>query len=148
MRHEESRHGQLLMQWAATVRLDSGHRLSDVLVHCPNGGQRNAREGARLRLEGVKPGQPDYHLPIAVAPWHSLYIELKKPGAAPSEVSQAQRERAILLESFGNKVVFARGWAMAAALIADYLYLPNAPAVSAADVQWLGRVWALIARVH
>ena len=48
-----------------------------LLHHIPNGGNRNAREGAKLQRMGVLAGAPDLHLPAARGRYHSLYIEMK-----------------------------------------------------------------------
>jgi len=44
----------------------------------PNGGNRNIREAARLKKQGVKPGVADIFLPIPMDPYHGLYIEMKR----------------------------------------------------------------------
>lgn len=48
------------------------------LTHIPNGGKRGKFEAARLKLQGVRAGFPDYMLPVARRDYHGLYFELKK----------------------------------------------------------------------
>lgn len=55
------------------------------VYHVPNGGYRNAREGARLKAQGVKPGVPDLCIPVARSGFHGLYIEMKTETGKPSK---------------------------------------------------------------
>jgi hypothetical protein len=62
-----------------------------VMFHIPNGGKRDAREGARFKAMGVMPGVADLFVmkrkeePSSFNPeryihiWHGLFIELKSP---------------------------------------------------------------------
>jgi hypothetical protein len=49
----------------------------------PNGGNRSAVTGARLKAEGVKRGIPDLFLPFPIRKYigwyHGFYIEVKTP---------------------------------------------------------------------
>jgi len=45
--------------------------------HIPNGGFRNAREGAKFKRMGVKKGVLDYFVARAAKGFHGLYIEFK-----------------------------------------------------------------------
>ena len=44
----------------------------------PNGGNRDPREAARLKRQGVKPGISDIFLPVPKGKYHGLYIEMKR----------------------------------------------------------------------
>jgi hypothetical protein len=68
----------------------------------PNGGARTAVTGARLKAEGVKPGIPDLHLPVARGGYHSLYIEMK---AGTNKPSVSQLAIMDLLRDCGNQVI-------------------------------------------
>lgn len=46
--------------------------------HSPNGGYRDAREGAKFKRLGTIAGFPDLTLPYARKGYHGLYIEVKK----------------------------------------------------------------------
>lgn len=57
--------------------------LGIVWNHCPNGGFRNAKEGASLKAQGVKAGFPDIAIFEPRGSFHGLFIELKKDGEKP-----------------------------------------------------------------
>lgn len=64
-----------LFEWAA---LQSGkYPELALLFHIPNGGKRDAREAARFKRMGVKPGVPDLFLPVPRGKFHGLFVELK-----------------------------------------------------------------------
>lgn len=113
----ESVEQQCLFRWIAYQRALRPEL--DLLYHIPNGGKRGKAEAARFKTEGVKPGIPDLHLPVARHGHHSLYIEIKRRDGG--RVSQAQRERITLLEAQGNRVEVCRGWEEAAEVLVDYL---------------------------
>ena len=56
-----------------------------IFTHCPNGGSRNAIEGAKLKRMGVSPGVPDllFFNPIGI--YTGLAIELKIKPNKPTE---------------------------------------------------------------
>jgi hypothetical protein len=78
----EGDHQVRLMRWAAK----QGTTIAELqlLYHIPNGGARDAATAARLRVEGVKAGVPDLHLPVARRGYHGLYVELKADGGKTS----------------------------------------------------------------
>jgi len=85
------------------------------LLHAiPNaGGYRGGYRSNAFRVrgmlqEGVMPGIPDVHLPVAAHGFHGLYIELKRPKGGV--VSAPQRAVHLLLEEAGNCVRVCRGW--------------------------------------
>lgn len=90
-----------------------------LLFHVPNGGKRNAREAARFKEAGVKPGVPDLFLPIASNGYHGLFIELKRTKGAV--VSPAQERWLHDLAGQGYAAVVCRGWQEAADEIMRYL---------------------------
>lgn len=70
--------------------------LSLCLFAIPNGGtRRNAREGARLKAEGVTAGVADLELIIPSPPYHGLFIEMKVGRNTQSPAQRAFQERAI-----------------------------------------------------
>jgi hypothetical protein len=96
----------------------------DVTFHVPNGGQRNIREGARLKQQGVKPGVPDIFVPVACGNYLGLFIEMKRKkvaGCAMPVVSKEQKHMMRLLEAQGYRCIVAYGADEALDLLEQYL---------------------------
>ena len=93
-----------------------------LLYAIPNGGKRSRKTAADLKAEGVKPGVPDYHLPVARGGVHGLFVELKR--TAGGRVSPEQRAWHASLREQGHRVAIARGWEEAFDVIRDYLEEP------------------------
>lgn len=89
----------------------------------PNGARRSARDGAKLKREGLKAGMPDVVLPVPRGGFAALYVELKRPDDG-GRLSPAQRLIHPLLRAAGNRVEVCRGWDAARLVIEDYLRLP------------------------
>ena len=91
-----------------------------MLHHIPNGGKRDARTGARMKRQGVKPGIPDLCLPVARGEHHGLYIELKRQakGAAPT---RNQNSMILKLREQGYYAVVCSGWIAARDVLVAYL---------------------------
>lgn len=106
-----------LFRWLRLTRY-GGRPIADLAWHTPNGGKRNAREAARLKAMGVKPGVPDVFIAIPRGEHAGLFVELKagRNGATPSQMATMAD-----LASAGFSVALAMGWVEAAAVIADYL---------------------------
>lgn len=51
----------------------------------PNGGLRNRATAGKLRAEGVRPGVPDWMLPVARRGYNGMAIEFKRPDGSLSE---------------------------------------------------------------
>jgi hypothetical protein len=90
----------------------------DWLYHVPNGEQRSAMTGAKLKLMGVRPGYPDIGLDVARKGGHGLRIELKKHGG---KVSSLQQGWICFLKEQGYAVHVAFGWEHARDILLDYL---------------------------
>lgn len=125
MKHEEHQHQVALIAWARRVRLPAaadvapGATVGDFLLAVPNGGKRSsAREGARLKAEGVKAGVSDLLLPLRRGGFGGLWLELKAPGKKPTP---AQREWLERMERAGYHAAWADDWQKAATIIAAYL---------------------------
>lgn len=75
-----------IIKWA--IGMERAWPELEFLHAIPNGGARDARTGARLKCEGVKPGVWDMFLPFPRRRWMDdiffyvcgLYIEVKVPG--------------------------------------------------------------------
>jgi hypothetical protein len=106
----------ILVQWC---RMQGGClRDARKIFAIPNGGRRDARTGARMRLEGVKRGVPDLLLPIARKGRHGLFIELK---TATGRTTPEQREMIEQLRADGYAVEVCHGWEQARLAVEDYL---------------------------
>ena len=111
-------------QEQATV-VDWANRTSGIdprrglLLHVPNGGARSPATGARMRRLGVRPGVPDLLLPVAVLPYHALWIEMKRRRGG--SLSPEQRAWIGALRYEGCAVVVARGADEAIEAIEMYL---------------------------
>lgn len=124
MRHAEDDHQLALMNWARMYKMPCGEMLAEYLYAIPNGGRRNAKEGARMKAQGVKAGVSDLHLPIASRGFHGLWIELKAPATATSKAgkpTQAQLDWIEKMTKKGHMAVICYGWQPAAETIKNYL---------------------------
>jgi len=123
VRHLEDDHQKALMQWARVARL-RGVLVSDFLVAIPNGGNRNPKEAARLKAQGVKAGVSDLLLALPANGFCGLWIELKAP-ATPT--SKAGKPTALQLEwldrmaQVGYAAQLCYGWQAAKQTIQEYL---------------------------
>lgn len=78
-----------------------------LLTHVPNGGDRNAIVGAKLKAQGVRKGYPDYLLPVQTATTCGLALELK---AVDGSVDGEQDKILRLFSAAGWRTVVAWGW--------------------------------------
>lgn len=121
--HEECR---WLIDWAKTQR-HAGHKLSDLLVHVPNGAFHGrdrtvgAVIGGKLRAQGMQSGVFDYILPVPI--WTKkcpgLWLEMKRTKGGV--VSQDQKDFRNSMMEFGWQCEVALGWEEASKIITVYL---------------------------
>lgn len=126
--HIEDRHQAALFDWARYESIGGGETVADYLIAIPNGGNRNPREAARLKRQGVKAGVSDMFLPWPVGAWHGFWIELKKPAEdfpSPSKaraaVSTEQTEWLHKMQARGFHTAVCYGWLDASLAILAYL---------------------------
>ena len=93
-------------------------RLAGLLFAIPNGGNRSAREGARLKKQGVISGVPDLQLAVPVPPFAGLFLELKVGANRPSPAQRLMLER---LTAAGYRAVVVYSLAEFRAEISAYL---------------------------
>ncbi len=113
---EEHREQSAFIEWvdfAARKRPELS-----LLYAIPNGGHRKPATAARLKAEGVRPGVPDLHLPLARRNHAGLWIEFK---SATGKLSKAQKERVRMLRDEGHMVILARKWDVAKAVVEWYI---------------------------
>lgn len=96
------------------------------LFHVPNGGARSKAAAGKLKAAGVRPGVPDYLLPVAgrgVNKWRGLAIELKRiKGGRTSD------EQTDWLDHFDNqywRIAICNGHEHAWRVICEYLGIAN-----------------------
>ena len=89
-----------------------------LLFHIPNGGKRDAIEGAHLKAQGVKSGVPDIFLPSPKGKHHGLFIELKAHGG---RVRESQRAWLDALAGQGYKTAVCYGFDEAREKIEKYM---------------------------
>lgn len=94
--------------------------LSDIIHHSPNGGKRTISEASRFKAMGTKAGFPDLFLPIAIEPFHGLFIEMKTSTGNVS-VSQENYQPALIEEGYRVEVCYSTSGAIN--LIKNYLGL-------------------------
>lgn len=93
-------------------------KMADLLVHPANGGKRNAREAARFKLLGVRPGVPDLLLLKANRFYPFMGIEMKSESGRQTELQKQYQE---LMESEGAKYVVCRSLEQFIEIVKNYL---------------------------
>lgn len=121
MKHIEDQHQKMLFDWASHARLPTGQRIRDLMFAVPNGGKRNAKEAARLKSQGVKAGVSDVFLAYPADGKHGLFIELKKPKATKSDITENQAKWLNTTEQAGYSSVAAFGFDAARSAVTHYL---------------------------
>lgn len=97
---------------------EAAHPALRLLYAVPNGGDRNKIVAAKMKREGVKPGVPDYALPVARGGFHGLYIELK---SMTGSASREQKRWVADLRAEGYRAEVCRGWEAAWAVLREYI---------------------------
>lgn len=90
-----------------------------LLVHIPNGGQRQYLTAAILKGQGVQAGFPDLFLPVARSGFHGLCIEMKW---GKNDLSDNQKAWKLALEHQGYKHVTCWDRHQAINALMDYLF--------------------------
>lgn len=90
------------------------------LFHVPNGGERDPKEAALLKAEGVKAGVPDLLLPAPHGGWNGIAIELKKADRS-NEPTYEQLVWLLAFESWGWKTAICYGAGEAIDVLQDYV---------------------------
>lgn len=108
-----------------------------VFVHVPNEGKRSAREGAKLKAEGLTPGAPDLII------WHLPHlgrtvtdIELKVPDGEVSDSQGAFGERLVRI-GHHYEVIWAATPEEAVAALLGLLPVPLVAVPAARPPAWL-----------
>lgn len=124
-------------QLALFVWLSGQARIDPIYAlpyHIANGDSRGDTDlsrsiaGGRLKGQGVKAGVPDIHFPVARRGYHSLYIEMKRPGLRPKTeksprgTSDKQDRWIAALMAQGNCVAICYEWTEARDVFLWYLH--------------------------
>lgn len=118
MKHAEDSEQQALFDWAAF------YPKLRWMFAIPNGGKREAREAARLKQQGVKPGVSDIFLPLPTTGYNGLFIEMKRRKQdGPSAVTEPQAQFHVAMTLAGYKCVVCYGAEEAIQAIKDYVRL-------------------------
>lgn len=89
------------------------------LTHIPNGGSRHKAEASKFKAMGMKPGFPDLFLPIPIAKWHGLFIELKRLKGGVT--SPEQKDWIAFLREQRYGAIVCHGWIDARDTLISYL---------------------------
>ena len=95
-------------------------KLSRLLHHSPNGGKRNAREGARFKAMGTRAGFPDLILLYPAQGYHALLIEMKTTRSGSRQTAN-QKEYQRIVEKHGYKYIVCRTFDEFQKVIINYL---------------------------
>nr|DAM90102.1 MAG TPA: Nuclease [Bacteriophage sp.] len=120
-RHPGHAEDDLQMQCVRWFRLQFP-QLSRLLHHSPNGGRRDAREGARFKKMGTQPGFPDLILLVASQDYHALLIELKTRTGRQQDSQKDYQKR---VEAQGYKYVVVRSLQQFMAEMKAYLIVSD-----------------------
>lgn len=93
--------------------------------HPPNGGSRNAIEGAKFKRMGVKKGILDIIIPMARKSFYGLVIELKRVDGKMSDVSEEQWEWLYFFKAQNWSAYVAFGFEQAKSIVKEYLMKSN-----------------------
>lgn len=103
-KHQGHAEDDLQMQCVKWFRLQYP-QFARLLHHSPNGGRRDAREGARFKQMGTQAGFPDLILLVASQGYHALLLELK---TRTGRQQDSQKEYQQLAEAQGYRYVVIR----------------------------------------
>lgn len=103
-KHQGHAEDDLQMQCVKWFRLQYP-QFARLLHHSPNGGRRDAREGARFKQMGTQAGFPDLILLVASQGYHALMLELK---TRTGRQQDSQKEYQQLAEAQGYRYVVIR----------------------------------------
>ena len=109
----ESQIQKAVIGWASHKK-----NIRDHLIHIPNGGFRNPREGASLRRQGVKKGVSDLFLALPSNGFHGFWIELK---SKRGRVSAEQTDWLDRMKAAGYKTAITRSIEDTIQAIEDYM---------------------------
>lgn len=114
----EAQHQINVIKWTQQPTIRCKYPELKLLYHIPNERKCSQIQGRLLKLQGVKSGVPDLHLPVSRNGFHSLYIEMK---TEKEKTSDNQNWWLTELQEQGNKCVVCYGWKEAVKSLEEYL---------------------------
>jgi hypothetical protein len=112
----ESAEQQALVKWWDANCAQWGCEPDDLMAF-PLQGARTARNGARMKAEGMRKGTPDLLLAVPNDDWYGLFIEMKSDGGRTTDNQDLAIAR---LRRRGFCAVVCRGHAAARRTLLDY----------------------------
>lgn len=122
-RNDESLSQQALIKWWA-VACHEFRLPEEVLMAFPLQGVRSARNGGRMKSEGMRKGTPDVLLAVPRGDCCALWIEMKSP---VGYLRPEQKKMLAMLTEHGAATVVCRSTEEAIKAITGYLLMPNSP---------------------
>jgi hypothetical protein len=116
-RYPEDEAQRALMQWLQ-IQHPAAYAWT---IHVPNGGRRGAAEAGIFKALGVKPGVPDVLCFAPIGGFVGLAVEMKRPGATRSSISDEQRYWIERLRKAGWRAEAAPGFPHALEIFAQYI---------------------------
>ena len=106
-------------QRARKLLLGTEPQAIDLLFSIPNGGRRDSRTAASMKMEGLKPGVPDILFACPSGQYHGLFIEMKREKGGT--LSAPQKRIISSLRSAGYRVEVCRGCDEAMKIFSEYM---------------------------
>jgi hypothetical protein len=103
-------------QWCQTKPV-----VQDLIIKICNEGIRTPKQAMGLRAIGMRPGIPDYLLPLANGTYHSLWIEMKRRDKVKTKKEPRQEYWLAKLHMLGHYSTYAYGWEDAARIVEQYI---------------------------
>ncbi len=113
----ESQIQQQLIRWWAVFAANSNLD-AEYLIAFPLQGQRSARNGARMKAEGMRAGTPDMFVAVPRGKYHGAWLELKTEVGRPTP---AQKDMLRRLDQQGYAASVAYGYDDAVRFIEAYM---------------------------
>ncbi|SDL78169.1 VRR-NUC domain-containing protein [Modicisalibacter muralis] len=115
--------------------------LYEPFFHPPNGGNRDAVAGAKLKAQGAKAGVSDFIFLCGRGGWLGLVVEFKAMPPNDARLSDSQRDWLTLSERHGYCAVLARGFFELRAVLQEYAGWPETVSTIDRREMQFGSVW-------
>lgn len=114
----EAQHQIQLIKWSQQPHIRCKYPELKLMYHIPNERKCSQVQGRMLKMQGVRSGVPDLHLPVARKGFHGLYIEMK---TETGKTSDNQDWWIYELQKQGYCCAVCHGWQDAAGVLEGYL---------------------------